>query len=103
VGYLVLSCPTAVAAELARRVLGDASATLDAAMIRDCVGEIANVIAGQAKTRLYGTPHHFNLTPPTFGGEIPPSANAERWVLSFSSDVGEFAVHVRLPATEVQR
>ena len=97
-GYLALSCPASVAAELARKVFAESGTEPEAAMIRDCVGEVANVIAGQAKTRLYGTPQHFTLSPPVFGLERPPDTNASRWVLTYSSEIGDFTVCVRLPA-----
>ena len=97
VGYLVLSCSQSVAKELARRVFAESQAELDAGMIRDCVGEVANVIAGQAKTLLFGTPHHYTLSPPAFDIKGPPDPDIKRWVLTFASEIGEFIVQVRLP------
>lgn len=95
-GFLALALPEATAAELARRVLlaGGAPAEPDAAGVRDCAGEVVNVIAGQAKTLLYGTRYHFALSTPRVGPGPVSGAGA---VLAFGSEVGPFALHVRLP------
>ena len=46
-----------------RRYLPEGTALTDE-MIDDVAGEFANVIAGQAKTILKGTPYHFTLSTP---------------------------------------
>src|SRR5207253_2151545 len=63
-GSFVLSFPERTAAALAHRVfvLAEAGAEPDAEVLRDCLGEIINVVAGQAKTLLFGTPYHFTLS-----------------------------------------
>lgn len=88
---LVLAIPRQTAAELARRILAEAGEEADDDMIRDCAGELANVIAGQAKTLLFGTPHHFTLATPTvrFG-----TVKLEGAAVQFQSDAGEFALQV---------
>ncbi|MCI0699863.1 MAG: chemotaxis protein CheX [Planctomycetia bacterium] len=96
-GYLVLSATEPVATALARRVLAGSGRELDAGVIRDCLGEVVNVIAGQAKTLLFGTPYHFILSTPTVGSGIPSLGNTQRWVANFDSDFGELTLHVRLP------
>ncbi len=96
-GYMVLSLPAATAAALAARVLGDSGVALDAAMIRDCTGELANVIAGQAKTMLVGTPHHFTFSTPAVSEGDPGLPDGERWVAAFASEAGEFSIHLCLP------
>jgi CheY-specific phosphatase CheX len=65
-------------------------------MIRDCIGEVANIIAGQAKTLLYGTPLHFNFSPPIQDDFEPPS-EAEALQLTFGSDAGGFTLTVHPP------
>ena len=97
-GYFVLSFTDAVGAALARRVLAESGTEPDAEMTRDCLGEVVNVVAGQAKTLLYGTPTHFTLATPTVTAGAPALAEPERWLVTFASEVGEFALHVRLPA-----
>jgi CheY-specific phosphatase CheX len=58
---LVLSESTAVA--LATRYL-PAGTEVTTEIVDDVAGEFANVIAGQAKTMLKGTPYHFHQTTP---------------------------------------
>jgi len=99
-GRLVCTFPLAVLESLARRYL-PAGAALTADVVDDCAGEFANVIAGQAKTMLKGTPYHFALSIPAVSRGQPPAADAEpgrgHWLLLFDSDVGGFGVQVELP------
>jgi chemotaxis protein CheX len=101
-GFLVLSYPRQMAATLAGRVLADVAGELDELLIRDCVGEIANVVAGQAKALLAGTPYQFTFSIPTVmtGEEAAsrPPHGRECLCVAFSSDVGEFALSITLPA-----
>jgi chemotaxis protein CheX len=95
-GYLALSFPNATANALAARVLSDA-ANVNADMIHDCIGELVNVVAGQAKALLFGTPGHFTLSTPTVVLGVPELPAGTRWMAEFVSEVGEFRLHVRLP------
>src|SRR5262249_22967021 len=54
---LILIFPNHTAAALTRRILAEASVNVDDALIRDCVAEVANVVAGQAKALLAETPY----------------------------------------------
>jgi chemotaxis protein CheX len=96
--WLVLSFPEQTASILAGRMLGREGETLETEMIHDCVGEMANVIAGQAKAQLAGTPHHFSLATPTVvTGDGPNVRNgpcADCMIIVFGSDVGDFALQV---------
>jgi chemotaxis protein CheX len=96
-GWLALRFPAATAAALARRVLTEAAGEPTEDMVRDCAGELANVIAGQAKTLTFGTPRHFTLSTPTVGtgDNVAPAGGA--WAIEFSSEAGEFSLIVRLP------
>lgn len=87
---LVVGFPEATAAALARRILAGVAVELSAEMIRDCMGEVANVVAGQAKTLLVGSPFHFTLSTPTVltGNLSAPPGSRE---IVFDSDAGEFA------------
>jgi len=97
-GRFVLCLSPAAAAALATRVLAGAVDDPPNAMVRDCLGEVANVAAGQAKTMLVGTPSHFDLSPPSVTDEIPGAGNP-RSVIEFDSEIGIFAAHV-WPAIE---
>ena len=90
---LVMGFPEATAAALARRILADAAVELSAEMVRDCMGEVANVVAGQAKALLVGNPFHFMLSTPTVLAGHAPVASGSR-VVVFDSDVGEFAARL---------
>lgn len=88
--------PAAAAGELARRILAGAT-ELTPGLVRDCTGEVANVIAGQAKALLVGSPAHFTLsTPEVRSGD--PADGTGGWVIRFDSDAGEFAVWLCPPA-----
>lgn len=95
-GYLVLCLPRPAASALAVRVLG-VTAEPDGGMTRDCVGEVANVIAGQAKALLRGTPGHFRFSTPVVADGPPavPAGGAEAVV--FDTAVGEIHMSVRRP------
>lgn len=62
-GSLSLVLAGETAAALASRYLPPGTA-LTAELIDDVAGEFVNVIAGQAKTMLKGTPYHFLLSTP---------------------------------------
>jgi chemotaxis protein CheX len=98
-GFLALLLPPAQAAELTARGLRGA-APASGEWCADFIGETANVIAGQAKTLLYGTPAHFTFGTPAVAegpGGLAVSADQE-WVwLTFDSDIGPFAMQVALP------
>jgi CheY-specific phosphatase CheX len=62
-GTMTLVLSVEAAARLAALYLPSGT-TLTEEMIDDVVGEFANVIAGQSKTMLKGTPYHFTLSMP---------------------------------------
>jgi CheY-specific phosphatase CheX len=62
-GTLALVLASDTAANLAARYLPTGTA-LSSEIIDDVAGEFANVIAGQAKTILKGTPYRFHLSTP---------------------------------------
>lgn len=96
-GWLILSFPFDTAAALAGRVLAGIEGEPDEGMIRDCVSELLNVTAGQAKALLFGTPRHFTFTTPTVLTSGPPDRTAGWWLIRFDSGAGEFALHLCRP------
>jgi chemotaxis protein CheX len=97
-GLLVLRFPRRTADAIARRVLDGVTTELDESMIRDCVGEIANVVAGQAKAMLAETPFHFAFSMPKVvvgpHPELRPKQGQDCFVVALTSDVGEFALQL---------
>src|SRR5262249_27972559 len=59
---LILRFSRQTATAFAQRILDNANVELGDSLVQDCVGEIANVIAGQAKTLLAGTPHQMTFS-----------------------------------------
>ena len=62
-GAMTLVLPPVLARRLSEGYL-PAGTELTDEIINDVAGELANVIAGQAKTILKGTPYHFSLSIP---------------------------------------
>jgi CheY-specific phosphatase CheX len=96
-GFVALHFSEATATELARRTLARAEAgDGDPALLRDCLGEVVNVVAGQAKALLVGTPYHFALATPRVesGGA---TCDDGALVVAFESEAGAFTLHARLP------
>jgi chemotaxis protein CheX len=99
-GSFVLSFPQKTAAAMAGRILAGVSQDLDEKLIGDCMGEIANVVAGQAKALLGETPYHFGFSLP----KVVPAGDAEMqsaeglgcWSAHFTSEVGEFDLQLYL-------
>jgi CheY-specific phosphatase CheX len=96
-GWLILSFPRGTAAALAERVLAEVGGEPNEGMIRDCAGELVNVIAGQAKALSFGTPRHFTFSTPTPLTAWPADAAVGRYVVRFDSDAGEFTLHLCPP------
>jgi CheY-specific phosphatase CheX len=83
------------AAALARRMLSETLPNPDDALIRDCVGEIANVAAGQAKALLHGTPSALSFGIPRIAiGGKSPGGDQQCLIAVMATDVGEVAIHV---------
>jgi chemotaxis protein CheX len=99
-GPLVLSFPARTASALASRILAGVTGEIDAGLIRDCVGEIANVIAGQAKALLAETVYRFAFAIPrvVVDGvpEVRPGQGQDCLGISFDSDLGSFTLQLFL-------
>ena len=68
--------------------------------IKDAVGELTNMISGQAKASLTKTKYHFNISIPTVvkgtGHEISHKKETPNIVVTFTVDNFEFALQVCL-------
>ena len=94
-GRLTLVFPRPVLTTLTRRYLpADIPVTPD--LIADAAGEFANVIAGQAKTMLKGTPHHYALSTPTVTVAEEPDGDA--LTLAYACDAGPFTLRLVVPS-----
>ena len=95
-GALILSLTNQSAQALARRILGPNAAEAPPALINDCVGEVANVIAGQAKALLAGTPNHFVFGTPVVSASrgMGLYLDMHSLVIVFDSDVGRFVLQM---------
>jgi CheY-specific phosphatase CheX len=97
-GDFAIDFPAQVAMELTRRVFAGSGAEINEAMVPDCVGEVANVVAGQAKTLLVGTAQHFVFSTPALLPVTLPHPAVERMVIRFMCEIGEFLLYLRLPS-----
>jgi chemotaxis protein CheX len=92
--FLVLRFPRRSAEGFAGRIMAEAGVEVGEDLVRDCVGEIANVVAGQAKALLAGTASQLTCWLPTVmdgtSPEFPPQQGLDCLVVAFGSDLGEF-------------
>jgi chemotaxis protein CheX len=99
-GTLVLGFPARTAETLAARVLAGAAEEVGPDLVHDCMGEAANVLAGQAKALLHETPYRFTFSTPAIlsgpGREIEGPAGTDCLVVVFGSDAGNFALQLCL-------
>ena len=95
-GCFVLSVPIATADTLARRILADVMPEPAPDMVRDCLGEVANVVAGQAKSLLAGTQYHFLFATPIVVDGRPAMVGPGDWLVEFHSNAGPFTFHMCL-------
>jgi CheY-specific phosphatase CheX len=67
-------------------------------IIHDVVGELANVIAGQAKTMLKGTPYHFALSIPVVSRHQAGSATPGV-AIPLTVEAGQLVLYVDLTSS----
>jgi len=92
-GLLALALAAETLEALARRYLPDEPPSDE--LLHDAAGEFANVIAGQLKTSLKGTPFHFDLSTPRITLELPTLADPI--LLGFECDAGRLSLIISLP------
>jgi chemotaxis protein CheX len=99
ISSLILSFPQRTAAALAERMMMGINFELDQNLIRDCMGEIANVIAGQAKAMLDETPFRYVFTLPPAVADVQETRclpDLECLMVGFTCDQGEFVLQLSL-------
>jgi CheY-specific phosphatase CheX len=93
-GILVIGMAAPTAAALARRILAETTREVNDTLVCDCVGELANVTAGQAKALLHGTPRWFRLgTPRVAPADIAWPA-PDCLVAMLGTDLGDIALRL---------
>jgi chemotaxis protein CheX len=100
-GCLILSFPGQTARAIADRMLAAAEGEPPAPdIVSDCMGEIANVVAGQAKALLAGSPYHFTFSTPTVisgaGQDIQPLHGQDCLIVAFMCEAGPFGMQLVL-------
>jgi len=99
-GAMVISFPDASALAFTRRILTGVNDDPTDDIVRDCVGEVANVIAGQARGILANSPYAFAMSTPTVvsgaGHEIRHKPDMPCLVTAFRSELGDFALQLCL-------
>jgi chemotaxis protein CheX len=95
---LVLSFLMKTARGMAERVLADTREPIDDRMILDCIGELANVLAGQVKSLLATSSLHFSFSLPKVmiapDSQILVHSGRKCLRMTFNSDLGEFALQI---------
>ncbi len=96
-GYITLSFPKQVAIKVAGKLLAADIKTVDAD-VTDAVGELTNIIAGNAKKDLHGLDVSISLPRIIVGKEhnINGPGHAQHVVVPFKSDLGLFNLEVSL-------
>ncbi len=99
-GTLIMTFPTATAQELAKRVLAPLGVDVTEELVQSVIGEITNILVGQAKGRLSETSFRFTMSVPTVVAgphhEIKYKQGLPCLVTSFTGDIGDFALQVCL-------
>jgi chemotaxis protein CheX len=97
-GCLLLNFSEQTATAVAKRVLAGATDDLSESIVRDCIGEVANVVGGQAKALLAETPFRITLSMPKVVtdplAELDPSRGLERQTVIFDTELGAFTLHL---------
>jgi CheY-specific phosphatase CheX len=95
-GRLLLRFPKPTAEALASRIMGKTRWDEDDALLCDCLGEFANIVAGRAKTLLASTTDRFSYGVPVSqveqGFRPQRDDSGDRCALQFTSDVGDFLI-----------
>lgn len=105
-GSLAISFSSAVVFDIAEKMLGETTDTLDSAMV-DMVGELTNMITGSAKRLYCEQGLDFDLTLPhtTVGNDLPTqhSVAGKPIVLPFTTNAGNFYVEICFPPAKAAK
>jgi CheY-specific phosphatase CheX len=97
-GTLVMSFPRETSWELSRRLVVPLGIAVNEELVQSSIGEVANIVVGQAKGRLARTDHRFGMSTPTVvagdNHEIRYKPGLPCLVASFTSGMGDFALQL---------
>ena len=98
-GSIISSVPTAVACKIASNMLMEEIKDLDQ-RVEDAIGEIGNIVVGDARRILIQDGHQLNISVPTVvmgkGHKISRSGHIPCIAIPFNTPYGEFEVNVGL-------
>jgi len=92
---IAFNFPAHTATALAERILSGTQVQVSNDLTMDCLCEFANVVTGQVKTLLAGTPYDFTFFVPTIA-DAGWRLHTEQTVVIFESEIGRFDVVFRL-------
>lgn len=103
-GSVVVSLPANLACIVVGRMLGEVPSEELNSDVCDAVGELINMISGQAKASLVKTKYHFTISIPSVvkgtGHEITHKKGTPNIVVLFEAEGQEFAIQVCLAPTD---
>jgi chemotaxis protein CheX len=103
-GSVVISMPSKLAVKIVAKMLGEEPKGEVTPDTCDAIGEIINMISGQAKASLTKTKYHFQISIPTVvqgaGHEITHKKGTPNIVVMFKAEDEPFAIQVCLSPTD---
>ncbi len=98
-GSIIISVPTDLACKIAANMLMEEITVLDQ-RVEDAIGEIGNIVVGDARRILIQEGHQLNISVPTVvmgqGHKISRSGHIPCIAIPFKTPYGEFEVNVGL-------
>lgn len=102
VGTVVVGMSASTACQILERMIGEVTAEVNSAVC-DAIGEITNMVAGAAKSRL--AEHHLQISLPNVvtgeGLQTHFPSSVQPMVLEFNSDLGAFTIEVGFSETRI--
>jgi chemotaxis protein CheX len=97
-GTLVISFPQQTSYEIGKRMILPLGVEINEELVQSCLGEIANIIVGQAKGALASTAYRFTMSlPNVIAGRnhvIRYQSGLPCLVASFTGEIGDFALQL---------
>ena len=98
-GSIIISMPTVLACKIASNMLMEDITSMNK-NVEDAIGEIGNIVVGDARRSLIQDGHQLNISIPTVvigaGHKISRSGDVPCIAIPFSTEFGDFEVNVGL-------